>query len=147
MINSEHFYSTAEVCEMFNISKSTLFRWEKEGQLPAVPRDLTGQRQYSQEHLSAISDRQKQQLGKQFAHAIKAGNETSLLRISEAIAMRKFLEGDITGIYELAELQEVSDDTLRQLMQLGLDQFDPRDRIFCEIIRVLWQHTRNICDE
>lgn len=132
---------------MFNISKSTLFRWEREGQLPLVPRDISGQRQYNQEHISAISDRQKQQLGKQFAHAIKAGNETNLLRISEAISMRKFLEGDITGIYELAELQEVSNDTLRQLMQIGLDQFEPGERTFCEIIRVLWEHTRGICDE
>ena len=60
--------------------------------------------------------------------------------------MRKFLEGDLTGIYELAELQEISNDTLRQLMQIGLDQFQPGDRTFCEIIRVLWEHTRDTCD-
>jgi len=147
MTQSNQIYSTVEICEMFKISKSTLFRWEKEGQLPAVPRDITGQRQYSQEHIRTISKRQKQQLGKQFAHAIKTGNESNLLQISEAISMRKFLEGDITGIYELAELPEISQDTLRQLMQLGLNQFEPGDRIFCEIIRVLWEHTRGICDE
>jgi hypothetical protein len=132
---------------MFNISKSTLFRWEKEGLLPVVPRDISGQRQYSLEHIRAISKRQKQRLGKQFAHAIKAGSEGSILKISEALAIRKFLEGDITGIYELAELPEISTDTLRQLMQIGLDQFQPGDRTFCEIIRVLWEHTRESCDE
>ncbi len=146
MTKSNHIYSTAEICEMFNISKSTLFRWEKVGQLPVVPRDISGQRKYTIEHISAISERQKQQLGKQFAHAIKTGDETNLLQISEALSMRKFLEGDMTGIYELAELPEISHDTLRQLMQIGLDQFKPGDQIFCEIIRVIWEHTRDTCD-
>jgi hypothetical protein len=146
MMKNDLVYSTAEICEIFNISKSTLFRWEKEGQIPPVPRDLSGQRQYTQEHISAISERQKQQLGKRYAQAIKTGSETNLLRISEAISMRKFLEGDVTGLYELAELQEVSSDTLRQLMQLGLDRFEPGNKVFCEIIRVLWEHTRGSCD-
>ena len=146
MTKKDHTYSTSEICAMFNISKSTLFRWEKEGQLPVVPRDISGQRQYTQVHISNISERQKQRLGKQFAHAIKAGSEANLIKISEALSMRKFLEGDLTGIYELAELQEISNDTLRQLMQIGLDQFQPGDRTFCEIIRVLWEHTRDTCD-
>jgi hypothetical protein len=140
-------YATAEVCEMFGISKSTLFRWEREGTLPPVPRDISGQRQYNLDHISAISERQKKRLGKQYAHAIKSGDEKSLLHISEAVAIRKFLEGDITGLYELAELPEVSNETLLQIMQIGLDQFEPGDRTFCEIIRVLWEHTRNLCHE
>jgi DNA-binding transcriptional MerR regulator len=146
MTKSDHIYSTAEICEMFEISKSTLFRWEKDGELPVVPRDISGQRQYTQEHISAISERQKKRLGKQFARAIKSGSEANLLRISEAVSIRKFLEGDLTGLYELAELPEVSDDTLRQLMQIGLDQFEPRERTFCEIIRVLREQTRQHCD-
>ena len=140
-------YATAEVCEMFGISKSTLFRWEREGLLPPVPRDISGQRQYNLDHISAISERQKKRLGKHFAHAIKSGDEKSLLQISEAVAIRKFLEGDITGLYELAELPEVSNETLLQIMRIGLDQFEPGDRTFCEIIRVLWEHTRNLCHE
>jgi DNA-binding transcriptional MerR regulator len=143
----QQIYATAEVCEMFGISKSTLFRWEREGLLPPVPRDISGQRQYNLDHISAISEKQKKRLGKQFAHAIKSGDERSLLKISEAVAIRKFLEGDITGLYELAELPEVSNETLLQIMQIGLDQYEPGDRTFCEIIRVLWEHTRNLCNE
>jgi DNA-binding transcriptional MerR regulator len=146
MTRKDHTYSTSEICAMFNISKSTLFRWEKEGLLPVVSRDISGKRQYSHEHISAISERQKRRLGKQFAHAIEAGSEGNIIKISEALAIRKFLEGDITGIYELAELPEISTETLRQLMQIGLDQFQPGDRMFCEIIRVLWIHSRGICD-
>ena len=97
MDKKDQTYTTAEICEMFGISKSTLFRWEKEDQLPHIPRDINGQREYALEHIHAISERQKKQLGRRYAHAIKVGNETSLLRISEAVAIRKFLEGDITG--------------------------------------------------
>jgi DNA-binding transcriptional MerR regulator len=143
----ENTYSTAEICEMFGISKSTLFRWERDGQLPAIPRDITGQRQFSREHLIAISERQKKQLSRQYAHAIKADDQDSLKQISEAVAMRKFLEGDVTGLYELAELETVSSDTLRQIMQIGLEQYNPGDQTFCEIIRVLWEHSRELCNE
>jgi DNA-binding transcriptional MerR regulator len=145
-VKKDQIFSTAEVCEMFSISKSSLFRWEREGLLPAIPRDINGQRQYNPDHISAISKRQKKKLGKQYAHAIKTGDETSLLQISEAVAMRKFLEGDVTGLYELAELPEVSNETLLQIMQIGMDQYEPGDPTFCEIIRVLWEHTRDLCN-
>jgi DNA-binding transcriptional MerR regulator len=146
-MKKDQIFATAEVCEMFGISKSTLFRWEREGLLPPVPRDMTGQRQYNLDHISTISERQKKQLGKQYAQAIKTGDEASLLQISEAVAIRKFLEGDITGLYELAELPEVSNETLLQIMQIGLEQYEPGDRTFCEIIRVLWEHSRSLCNE
>ena len=146
-MTKDHTYSTAEICEMFGISKSTLFRWEREGLLPTIPRDITGQRQYGQVHITAISKRQKAQLGKRFDRAVEAGDETSLLLISEAVALRKFLEGDITGLYELSELENVSNETLKQLMQIGLEQFEPGDEVFCEIVRVLWMHSRDICNE
>ena len=139
-------YSTAEICEMFGISKSTLFRWEREGQLPPISRDISGQRLYTQEHLNAISERQKKQLGKRYASAIAANDQNSLLQISEALALRKFLEGDIIGLYELAELDSISEETLRQLMQIGLEQYAPNDKTFCEIIRVLWEHSREMCN-
>ena len=147
MNKKDQIYSTAEICEMFGISKSTLFRWEREGRLPPIARDISGQRQYDQRHINAVSEKQKKQLGKRYAHAIRAGNETSMRLISEAVAIRKFLEGDITGLYELAELPGVSTETLRKIMQIGLEQYEPGDRTFCEIIRVLWEHTRELCDE
>ncbi len=141
----ERNYSTAEICEMFSISKSTLFRWEREDLLPPIPRDITGQRQYTQAHISAISERQKAQLSKRFQRASEAGDETSLQMIAEAVSLRKFLEGDITGLYELSELETISHDTQKQLMQMGLEQFEPGDPVFCEIIRVLWMKNRPLC--
>ena len=147
MIAKDRTYTTVEICEMFSISKSTLFRWERESLLPAIPRDITGQRQYRQTHITAISERQKIQLGKRYERASDAGDETSLLLISEAVSLRKFLEGDVTGLYELSECESVSPETLKQLMQIGLEQFEPGEKIFCEIIRVLWEHSRDLCNE
>jgi len=145
MTKKDQIYSTAEVCELFGISKSTLFRWERENMLPPIPRDISGQRTYTQEHILAISERQKKQLGKRFARAVETGDESSLIRIQEAVALRKFLEGDVTGLYELEELSAVSNDTLKQIMQIALDQYEPGDQAFCEIIRVLWEHSRDRC--
>ncbi len=113
--------------------------------LPPIPRDISGQRTYTQEHILAISERQKKQLGKRFARAVETGDESSLIRIQEAVALRKFLEGDVTGLYELEELSAVSNDTLKQIMQIALDQYEPGDQAFCEIIRVLWEHSRDRC--
>lgn len=45
---------TVEICEMFDISKSTLFRWEKEGLISNVGRDWRNWRVYSQINLNEI---------------------------------------------------------------------------------------------
>ena len=126
---------------MFNISKSTLFRWEREGGLPAIPRDISGQRRYGQAHLHMISERQKEKLGRRYQQIAEAGDEENSWEILEALALNKFIEGDITGLYELAEHAEISPETMRQLMNIALDRYEPGERIFGEIIRVLWLHS------
>lgn len=45
---------TVEICEMFDISKSTLFRWEKEGLISNIGRDWRNWRIYSQNNLNEI---------------------------------------------------------------------------------------------
>ena len=45
---------TVEICEMFDISKSTLFRWEKEGLISNIGRDWRNWRVYSQTNLNEI---------------------------------------------------------------------------------------------
>lgn len=50
--------SSSEVCAIFGISKSTLFRWEREGIIPEVPRVRVGlmeERVYGAEHLRRIA--------------------------------------------------------------------------------------------
>ena len=47
-------YKTNEVCEMFDISRATLFRWEREGLITGPPRDWRNWRLYSTENIEQI---------------------------------------------------------------------------------------------
>ena len=48
-------YKTKEICDRFDISRATLFRWESEGLLTGVGRDWRGWRVYSDQNLQEIS--------------------------------------------------------------------------------------------
>ena len=47
-------YKTKEICDRFDISRATLFRWESEGLLAGVGRDWRGWRVYSDNNLKVI---------------------------------------------------------------------------------------------
>ena len=47
-------YKTNEVCEMFDISRATLFRWEREGLITGPPRDWRNWRLYTTENIEQI---------------------------------------------------------------------------------------------
>lgn len=48
------FYSSKDVCENLQISKSTLFKWEREGLITKVRRDWRGWRLYDERNLEEI---------------------------------------------------------------------------------------------
>ncbi len=53
MVNGQTYYRTAEVCRAVGISRTTLFRWLKEGILnEAVYRDRRGWRLFTQDEVS-----------------------------------------------------------------------------------------------
>jgi len=134
-MGSARVYSPAEICEMFGISKSTLFRWEQEGLLPPVRRALTGQREYTDEHVQAISTKQ---LTTQFERAAVLEDAAGLASIQEALSLSKFVyRGEIIGLYELAEYPKLSTNTIRQLLQVALDQYEPGDKVFCEVLQIV----------
>ncbi|MBI1821922.1 MAG: MerR family transcriptional regulator [Nitrospirae bacterium] len=58
--NSKKGLKTVDICRMFDISKSTLFRWEKEGLISNIGRDWRNWRIYSQQNLVEI----KRMIGK-----------------------------------------------------------------------------------
>lgn len=140
-MSGERVYSPNDICKMFNISKSTLFRWEQEEWFPRVSRDLRGQRQYTQAHIQAISEKQKEQLSKQFGRAADVENNATLEGIAQAISLHKFLEGDMTGLYELAEYPRLPPDIILQLAQRALERYTPADKAFCEIMQVVWKQS------
>jgi DNA-binding transcriptional MerR regulator len=47
-------YKTNEICEMFDISRATLFRWEREGVISGPPRDWRNWRLYTTENVEQI---------------------------------------------------------------------------------------------
>jgi DNA-binding transcriptional MerR regulator len=47
-------FKTNEVCEMFDISRATLFRWEREGLIIGPPRDWRNWRLYTAENVEQI---------------------------------------------------------------------------------------------
>ena len=47
-------YKTSDICNRFDISRATLFRWESEGLLTGVERDWRGWRVYTENNLRDI---------------------------------------------------------------------------------------------
>ena len=47
-------YKTKEICDRFDISRATLFRWEDEGLLSGVERDWRGWRIYNESNMKDI---------------------------------------------------------------------------------------------
>ena len=46
--------STQDVCDMFDVTKTTLFKWEKEGKLNQVEKDWRGWRVFSDDNIKNI---------------------------------------------------------------------------------------------
>ena len=47
-------FSTIEVCQLFDISKATLYRWEREGLISMPSRDWRNWRLYTSSNISEI---------------------------------------------------------------------------------------------
>jgi hypothetical protein len=137
-------YSPAEVCELFGIAKTTLFRWEQEDWFPRVGRDLSGQRQYSREHIQAIAGKQIEKLSKEYDRALRDEDMDRLQELHEAISKFKFLQDNRTGLSELREYSHVSDATSRLLLRSAWEQYSPHDRTWREIIKVVLDQSREL---
>ena len=47
-------YKTNEVCDLFDISRATLFRWERQGLISGPPRDWRNWRVYTVDNVEQI---------------------------------------------------------------------------------------------
>jgi DNA-binding transcriptional MerR regulator len=47
-------YKTQDICRLFDISKATLFRWEREGLISNVSRDWRSWRLYNEKNVQEI---------------------------------------------------------------------------------------------
>jgi DNA-binding transcriptional MerR regulator len=47
-------FKACQVCELFDISKATLFRWERDGVIAGPPRDWRNWRLYTRKNMDEI---------------------------------------------------------------------------------------------
>jgi len=47
-------YKTNEICDLFDISRATLFRWERQGRISGPPRDWRNWRLYTADNVEQI---------------------------------------------------------------------------------------------
>ncbi|MEX5219475.1 MAG: MerR family transcriptional regulator [Nitrospiraceae bacterium] len=47
-------YKTNEICDLFDISRATLFRWERQGLISGPPRDWRNWRLYTADNVDQI---------------------------------------------------------------------------------------------
>ncbi len=52
--NAKKIYKTNEVCRLFDVSRATLFRWEREGLISGPQRDWRNWRTYSAQNVKEI---------------------------------------------------------------------------------------------
>lgn len=132
-------YSPSEVCIMFEISKSTLFRWEQEGKISPVPRKISGERIYSDVHLFELATIVKETLHREYKIALQRDDMSRLSQIMEALSTIKAIYlNDVSGVRELGELNHLSDEITRELL-LKAASVNLQDRLFREIIEVVYK--------
>jgi DNA-binding transcriptional MerR regulator len=137
---SERTLSPAEICEVFDIAKSTLLRWEREQQIPTADRDSLGERRYGGTHLRAVAEKV---LKSRYAIASRSENASALEELTELSALCKFLAGDELGLDELRERRHLSERTIKGLLSLAL-QLRSADEEFARIVEVLWSHVNRV---
>lgn len=144
-------FSPADLCKLFGISKSTLFRWESEDWFPAIRRgDDSRQREYGIEHVQTIASHKIEKLENAFVTAYKRPHLESLRELHLELSFRKVLAGDLIGLKEmdasLSTTPERSEEYILRLVAVALNHYSPRDTEFLAIIRVV-EHLCHILQE
>lgn len=138
----KHLSGPADICEMFDISKKTLYRWEADGLVPSPQRDVNGARRYRQEQIEEIAEFVRtRRYRRLYAQALKEEDGSAKSRMSslgERSALFKFVHlRDKTGLTELREYSPLNPDTLRQLLRVAIEEYSPEQRIFWDIMDVV----------
>ena len=133
-------YIPVEIYTMFDISKSTLFRWEKEEGFPLLERGDNGERQYNREHVRWIGEKKVARLKRQYNFAIKAEDLERMEEIQTLLTKYKvlYLE-DPTGLTEL-EYHHYPEETIKELL-IKATEYETSDPAFQQIIAAVYKQT------
>lgn len=138
-------YRPADVCELFNISKSTLLRWEREGLVPNPERNQLGERQYTRQQVDYIAkffhSRQYKKRLKRLLNRDSTNAYRMIQEFSEENALFKlgYLR-DMSGLMELYELIPLQNSTVHSLVKIAANHYDPTDETFWEIVELVSAH-------
>jgi DNA-binding transcriptional MerR regulator len=133
---------TADVCRRFNIHRNTLFRWEEQGVIPRVQRNLRGEREFSDGDLIAIARFvQMQRHAQRFGRAVRASDAEArehLSALSEAHSLFKFTDlDDATGLEELKQRQPLQSATILALIDYARTRSSPQNPLFWEVLQTV----------
>ncbi|MBT3337167.1 MAG: hypothetical protein HN855_07710 [Anaerolineae bacterium] len=133
-------YLPVDIYKMFDISKSTLFRWEEEEGFPLLKRGDNGERHYTQKHIRWIGEKKITRLKRQYQLASKSED---LERMEEILALLTkykvlYLE-DKTGLEELQH-RKYSAETIKEFLYKAAE-YDPSDPAFKQIISAIYKQT------
>lgn len=142
--NSNYSYSTAEVCEMFSISKSTLFRWEREGSISPANRDKTDQRLYTEENLREIGQRLENQLKTKFKRRIGTDDEKEIAKAHEELYVWKFIQNEPSALDELENYPILSADSIRKLCRINLERNEPSSITFYRVAKIIADKSKKL---
>jgi len=130
-------YSPSEVCETFDIAKSTLYRWEQDGKIPPASRKLSGEREYSEDHIKKIAEIKRDMLTREYQRASQTEDIDRMKQIHEASSQIKALYlNDLTGLCELAEYGSLPNKTIKELL-IKASNLEPKDQLFRGIVELL----------
>jgi signal transduction histidine kinase len=151
MSHSEHSYSSGDVARMLNISKSTLYRWERKGKVPSATRDLRGHRRYTAKDLTRIAQQViMEPLGQRIHRLYESDDPATLAELrdlTEEYSLQKFLTlNDETGLYELGERPRLKPRTTRLLLRASL-RYQPDDEVFQQIMRTIYPKLESLVGE
>ena len=148
MSGDDRTYTTAETADLCGISKSTLYRWERESKLPPPSRDLRGRRQYGKEDLVRIAQfaltepvRERiAQINRQAGEPEDEPARKLLGELHEDYSLDKFVVlGDRTGLDELRERENLKSTTILRLLEEAL-RYEPEEEVFKEIVKISFDH-------
>lgn len=133
-------YLPVDIYTMFDISKSTLFRWEKDDDFPPLERGDNGERQYNHTHVEWIGKKKVARLTRQYKFAIKAEDLERMEEIQTLLTKYKvlYLE-DQTGLAEL-QYHRYSEETLKELLAKA-SEYESTDPAFQAIIKAVYKQT------
>jgi DNA-binding transcriptional MerR regulator len=135
--------SPAEVSEWFDIPRTTLFRWEREGAIPEAERRGRGERIFSQQLLPEIEEAVRRQIAAELEAAERHGTSEPFPRPEdqERMLLSRFISttNKLKALEPLAALAErglLSDRACELLISYAQDQ-SRTDPVRCGIWNLL----------